>query len=644
MVADLIIKDDVESYSFIAHANLQLLDETFKMGYPKLETTTHRKTFYAGKDLLGSEFGPRKVSFGFHAVGDTDNAADAIINKISRMIIRSQSDTYVSGGQYNKIRYSEGNDTGDNGLILRVNFGGYTRAITTESANEEDIIQSSGYFTLRIISAELEVLKIYSGLRTKEVDGSLKYYRECILSFECEPFFLGPSEILETSADITTDMGLAGFSNGICAPIPRPYNVNAGYTNAYNKFVISGSAIKGDAPMPIRLSAFHEAKSIILARDAGVSLLNNPSFPEMLSGTARNDIFVYGQIKEPETYIYRVETRSDSLNGEYRTSDDNGATWSSWNTIAPGVSNQILGAGGEQHDAYVVFPSENAADYDAAGVWKFNSHQSYIPGNGATNYNTLTNSLFNGTIGQQIDEFKFTVPPGCFSRYAVFANIIAQGRHEYKMGVRYFMPGSEAEWYYTEDSQFTWTQMGDKNYNDCIVNLGLIDFSPRGTPGSLNPQFGFMGEVKVLTRNLQYQSTPTGTIEVRNIWLVPIQDKYGFMYSVWNMINRGVTVHSNYDAANPYRIFTTANWLAPYDNADALAEAAPITYGVPMDGTMAGNIPMLIPGVDNTIMMLAFGTGATIPDWRSQELLPTNAKEITFGLAGRPRYLSIPGS
>lgn len=645
MTAGLILRDDIGSISFVDNSTYKLLDESFEMKFPALELTKHRKYFYAGRDIVSSDFGPRKVSFAFLVVGTTDANADAGVNAISKMIIRNLSDTYASGGQYNKLYLDEGYDTGDNGLILRVKFNNYTENIDTESWKNAAIesITTSGYYTLKVITAELEVERgLFDMLRLKYDVGSTKYFRECVLTLECEPFILGPARILTDSYDISADLATAGFSNAKAASIPMPYNLNSGYENSYNKFVIPAADIVGDAPMLTRFRVIPDsnaASAVVIARDAGISLLNSPSVPERISGTSRNDIFTHGDMRNAEGYSFRIQTNTSA---QYRTSDDDGSTWTSYANIVPGNSHQIKGSGGETYNAYVVFPSNTAGVYSVdTTTWTVKSNQSYLPGNGSTTYASLTNSLFNGTTGEEIDEIQFNIPSGCYSKYAVFANIVANGRHEYKMKVRYFSPGNEATWSYTEDNSFVWTTMGDRNYNDCVVNLGMIDVSPRGMPVTLHPETIFMGEIKILVRNLQYASTPSGSIEVRNIWLVPIQDTHSMMYAAWGYQGDGVATFSNYDPSNPYRAIENRSWLNPYSTDD---EDHPMRASIPLDGTMAGNIPTLIPGVDNTIMILTLGTFASLPDWRAKNLLPTNAKVITFGIAGRPRYLSIPGA
>lgn len=600
-MAELVLSDDVESVDFNS-TNYKLEDGSFDAQIPQRNEI--RSSVVGGdftRDLLTMSYKNRNIIFSFYVLGDNDISLHNNISKITRMLIRSQSEIYLSGGGYQQqTTTAEGNNTGDAGLRLKYRVKNATTAITNEDG-DADVDDGSVYF--KVISGDIEIDNQFKSAR--EMDG--RKFAYCTLTLECEPFALGVARVIGTQT-----------GNGFYAyPISPDYNADAGNGSQMNRMFISAASIPGEAPALTRISTkLTGSTGLIIARDAGISILNSTTFP-VRTGTGLADFFVYGQRRSNSNRNFRVRISSTGSPDMYQYSDDDGSTWSS---AAPIVAKTKMQLG--SYDIWIMF--WNATGHTSGDYWSFKDRQSQIDGASSTSaLYTNRNDAYSET-GYAIGSVNFTVPQGCTSRYRVLIKKTVSGctNYDIRMNVEYYgFNGSTMV--VSKPVEYSWVRASNGD-----VDLGMIDLTPRSL-GLLNHPNSFTyGRISYYIRAVSEISVGATAI-VSEVFLVPAQDEYSYMFAAWDYDGAGREIYCNYDPNNPY--------LAEVSSTHTDGDYDLIFVGG-LDYTMAGNVITLIPNVDNTLLFLPMFSPTNVMDWR-YSTFSTGAKTNTTTVAIRPRYL-----
>ena len=605
MAATLILKNDFDSINFRDTTGIKLEDGTFEVSDPDIDDirfTSQRNS----RDLRYMIYKSRTIEFEFYVVGTTHADVTNIIQRISRMLNIAAQEQYINGGAYSHIgAYSQNvgtNDTGDTGLILQFDLDGTNEVITSEKTN----LSTSAplLYTARVISGYLNSMEeIYTSIQKF----GTKIFRKCSIELEVEPFFTRQSRIVSTFTDLTSSP-------------PSPYTVNE-----TNRLFISGANIIGDAPALTRISTqITGGQGIIIARDAGISLLNSCTSPVYVpaTGTHKNDMFCWGFRETQTGYSVEVNIVSGGSPNQYQYRTNDGSGWSSWSssrTIVAKQPQELL------DDVWIMFWTSTG--HIATDIWTFQTHQTYT--DISTTYNLFSNAAAMYTEDGFVTATKrFTIPPGCKSRYKVLLNFLNSDANllEYSMNVSFLGYDGTAVRVTTGTQKFDWVR---PPITSRYVDLGIIDLNPTSSPFLLHPNTVTEMDITIYLRT-EETLISGDDIVLDSIYLVPVQDDTGYFHCVWKFDYEGREVFSNYDPSNPYICEISHN---------VLDGASPDTaFSVPLDATYAGNPITLIPGVTNTLLFLPiFSTNTS--DWRIGSL---EAGDTGGGyIAIRPRFLNI---
>lgn len=607
MTATLKLKDSTETVDLLDTTKYKLDDNSFKISNPQRIEKRIEDNFYAGRDLQRLEYGTRQVSFDVRAVGSTRQAVSTNISAIQRLITRASSMTYLQGGDYNQtVTYTEGSETGDQGVVLQLRRGSDSISnITSEYTNSS--IAVTGIYTMRVISGDLEITDNIFGSADKTSNSTTQYYKQCTVTLEVEPFILGPSRILSTLAS-------AGYEN-------EPYYGNS----QKNRLIISAASIPGEAEALTRIvTQLNNAQGIIIARDAGISLLNCPSYPTLSTG--KDDVFVYGQIQSTSNLSYKININGTGTPNTFRFSADNGSTWGATTNIVAWTPIQLSGSGGAIN-AYAVFGSTTG--FTSGQTWTFSNHQSYIRNTGSAVDFYDNRANFMGDSGHIVYQFYINVPPGCRSRYKVVAQMTSDLTCEYRMKVGFLGRGASGDRVETEPQFYEWVGP----FGSRMIDFGLIDLTSMTVPFMSHPYSATVLSISIYARTSEEILTDSGDdIIFSRGYLVPAQDEFAYMQAAWKNDGSGFEVYSNYDAGNPY--------IAEENISMMDATSIPARISIGLDATYGGNVITLVPNVDQTLLFVPLLSVST--DWRSASI-PSNGDTGDTYVAIRPRYLHVPG-
>lgn len=655
MTTTLILQDDVESASFIGDSTYKLIDGSFEADIPSKKETRTNIPFSSGRDLVSMSYNNRSIRFDFMVVGSTEAAVHDGITKITRMLVRAASPTYLSGGGYNdnvKIYegsgYVEGKNTGDNGLVLRFKLdsaaatGTITNELGTAGATPTNIV------TFRIINGDLKITKSFSSARKAQIDNAHKFYVQCQLTLEAEPFALGEARIIAQ-----LDEGSLGFQG-----LAR---------NISNRFFISASSVPGDAPALTRIyTKIGGPGGITIARDAGQSVLNCSSVPIINNSSYKNDIIVYGQFTTNSIFGYEIKItqtgaadafqwrRYDKVTG---ADEDDSPFWSvgSWSSdiyIQPNIPVRI-DTGNANRIIYVLFQSDTGHNLNT--MWFVESDQVRLttsagfldtqsklgtvnnvdinPKKIITNDISTNGNLFYAKTGSSIGSGYFTVPPGCRSKYRIVLDVSTASETTYELmsEVRFF---STSEIGGVVKANSTQPILSDWVLKESdTIHLGVLDLTPSAMGFSNHPGTIIQGEIQVKLRAVANIPSSGATFNINAIFLIPCQDDDSYLEAAWMFSGNNREVYCNYDYNNPYVAETSANHF------DVNFSGYARTVG--LDYTASGSPITLIPNVVNTVIFYT-KTGAN-GDWRSYKYgngtftgLPRTGR---VSLAIRPRYL-----
>ena len=104
------------------------------------------------------------------------------------------------------------------------------------------------------------------------------------------------------------------------------------------------------------------------------------------------------------------------------------------------------------------------------------------------------------------------------------------------------------------------------------------------------------------------------------------------MHAVWTYDGYGREVYCNYDSNYPYIAEVSANFF----DSTSLTNIS----GVGLNGTYAGNVITLVPGIDNTLLILPIFSVSTM-DWRGGTAISSGQTSGDTYVAIRPRCLQV---
>lgn len=594
-MAELILSDDIDSIDFMS-GNYKLEDGSFDAQIPQRQEM--RASTIGGaytRDLLTMSYMNRTISFNFYVYGATDSVVHTRITTITRMLIRAQSEVYLSGGGYQQqTTTAEGNNTGDAGLRLKYRIKTDSISITNEDGDSDT---DDGAIYFKVIAGDLEVENQYESARVAPSSNRFAY---CRLTLECEPFGLGVARI------IGTQTGNGFYSHPID---PDSSNVN--------RMFISAADVPGDAPALTRISTqLSNSTGIIIARDAGISLLNSTTFP-VHSGTGITDFFVYGQRRTNNNSNFRVRIASTGSPDQWQYSSNGGSTWSSSAPIQAKTKMQL-----GSYDIWIMF--WNSTGHTAGDYWSFKDRQSHIDGTSSSFDLYANRNTAYTDDGYFIGSANFTVPQGCSSRYRVLIQKTVTNctNYDIRMNVEYYgYNGSTMV--VSKPIEYNWTRASHG-----AVDLGMIDLTPRALGLLAHPYSFTYGRVSFYIRAVS-QISSGATAQVSEIFMVPAQDEYSYMLAAWDYDGQGREIYCNYDPNNPYLAEVAGTHIDGISN---------INFAGGLDYTMAGNVITLIPNVDNTLLFLPMNSPVNVMNWR-YSTFSTTARTNTTTVAIRPRYL-----
>jgi hypothetical protein len=333
-------------------------------------------------------------------------------------------------------------------------------------------------------------------------------------------------------------------------------------------------------------------------------------------------MFAWGFRQTQTGYAVEVKMVDVSPNNVYQYRTNDGSGWSGWSssrTIVAKQPQELL------DDVWIMFWT--GTGHILNDVWSFNTHQTYT--DISTTYDLFSNFVTVGTEnGYSTVSKRFTIPPGCKSRYKVLLNFLNSDNLllEYSMNVSFLGYDGTAVRVVTGTQKFDWVR---PPITSRYVDLGIIDLNPLNSPFLLHPNGACEMDVTIYIRS-EETLVSGDDIVLDSIYLVPVQDDTGYFHAVWKFDNEGREIYSNYDPSNPYILEISHNMIDG---------ASPDTaFVVPLDATYAGNPITLIPGVLNTVLILPiFSTNTS--DWRVGSLEAGNSGSGYIAI--RPRFLNI---
>lgn len=682
MTTTLKLIDDVEEISFINDASFKLVDSTFEADIPSKKETRTNLVFSSGRDLIDTAYNNRIIRFRFFVIGSDDISIHSNITKVTRMLIRSQNPVYMNGGGYvNNVKiseiinnvptYVEGKNTGDNGLILRYKLSPNTPSGTIKNELGANVTPS-GILTFRIITGDLKVLKSFSTARKVQIDGAYKFYAECEITLEAEPFALGEARVI-------AERSSAAYFEGVTLSSP-------------NRFIVPASSVPGDAPALTRIytsMVYSQKPGITIARDAGVSLLNsctppivsqnisgevNPPSPPLSSYNLKNDFTAWADVENNDVMAYRVRvTKTDQIPNQYSVTrfSWNGSGWTSASITSD--QNMIAGvpfkldANSEIYGLFYsnfghtlnnewwveflhsVLPTDvgvkNAAVRMARGQYsQINTRLPItVTLNTQTPASVPANQIFSPE-GYYIGSAYFNVPPGCKSKYRIIANVVGSvnllpSTLELMSTVSFALPVVSSTIYVTRNEQSTITDISalstqtEATTSDWVllegnvVQLGVLDFSPNSAGFTGHHGANSFGVINFRLRAVSNIKT-NATFTIERVLLIPCQDDDSYLDAAWTYTGSGYQVYCNYDYSNSYIAHSNSCYFDSGYNG--------ISQTLGLDATYSGAPVTLIPNVKNTIIFYAReGTNGNWRDYQYKESASTGKTSLAI----RPRYL-----
>ena len=641
------IKDEINTIDFIESGTTylyqyQYLDDTLDISMPEIDDIRMSSMSYSGSPIRDMQYKTRKIKFDFRVIANTENGLTGAMIELQRILSKINNKYYHSGGAYSTYATYPNNagvgiDTGDIGVQFvfwygNTNTGGVVTRETGQYGSDTGMLDYK--VRTRILRAELTSRDKYlTSLDNLSASGLNRLYRVYSLELECEPYFFLPAiAIVDSIGFVGTQPKYLGQTHS--------QRVAPEDTITYtNRILIPSYNIAGTEPSPTRIATIVSttsefAQGIIIARDAGVSVLNAPSVP-VFTGTGINDLIVSGQYLDATSGLEATAKKivveiTSTVGGDiYRWSIDGGTTWAGSSPITTiNHVNSILNSN-SLYDTTLNNPLKiqfmKQTGHVVGDKWEFYTHQSYLRFTDSIDIYANRNSVYDDG-GYWAKTFYLNIPYGCRSRYRVYLLFSATGYTPEFMMKTYFLGNSSDTGVPIAggECRYDWTLPGN---NSNFVDLGLLDFTASGVSPLNHPNATSELQINVYTRTYELISNPA-TLNLLGAYFIPAQDDNSWFHASWTLDGRKYQTFCNFDLQNPYMC-----------EAESSVGVPAFQRVMPLDGTYGGNYITLIPGYNNTIMMIPLM--GTSRDWRESVIPDNTAICDRIQIGYKPTFLSI---
>jgi len=598
------LQDSVEYVDFISDATstYYLLDGTFDAPVPDPIERRLELMNPVSRNLISRSYENREITFLYQIKATTRKGIMDAANKVFRILARANLNKSISGGIIDGKfdYYPAANDetySGDGGVVLKIQFGpttgsNYTDELGTTRADNR-------VYIFRVIAGEQTLNNLFSADGVAINDGGF-LATEVELMLECEPLAVGPPREVADVANLYS--------------IPYP----AGTSGRTNRIVITGANIPGSHDALVRMTTNTNGNGMIIARDYGRSIWNTPSLPKNISSGLYSTQFIpYGDVESSTGKLYEIYVNSLSpLNVKHRV---DGGTWSAnYDASTPFVRHEIeTGVG---YFTTVAAPS----GLTPTNTLAFNTHQAYIAmGNTSDMYTNL--ATFMSDDGYSVTNAYVVAQPGVSGRYKIIASIDMDTAN-IEAQAYVFASNSVV----TSDAFKTNWIRPPANTVYWMADLGVIDFTPRGSRGADHPDTTIVYGISLRFRLLEAVSA-SSDLTINGIYLIPCDDANSYIHAGWNTSRDGIEVYSNFNPSAPYIAESVVDYRTTSGAVDNLI--------VPLDESHQGSMITLIPNVTNTIMCVPI-FGSQTREFRDKSTTTsTNTDRATVVI--RPRYLLV---
>jgi len=615
-----------------------LLEQSLNMEHPESEDM-RISTTYGGNPIRDMRYTTRKITFDFMVVGSSDKDVATKVESLSVIFSKIISKLYLDGGAYNSpSEYANSPrkflDVGEGNVALQIRIGTSSEItqITRENGNLD--FYEHTYATRVLVARLIPTEDFASSTRKMTISGQAKYVRSYKMELECEPYFsMQPMSIISGNAGLEIPNG----ANAITFPTLKGADVYpySGTTIAdVNRILIAPYNVHGTEPAPTRISTtVNGGTGILIARDAGISVLNAPSVPVYTGSSGKDNLFVTGQYlameanNTPAARKIIVEITSTSPD-TYKYSVNGGASYTTGINMTTTPVNTILTSDASKFGSGldgIKIQFKGLTGHAVGDKWEFYTHQSYVKTPMSTRNVYTDRQYAYDEDGMVLTAKAITVPYKCRSRYKVYIHFDKAGGFipEFSMATGY---GGYASSYssklYSGFSKYDWVMPGGTS---SFVDLGILDFTASGTPGLAHPYVS--SELMITFYMRSTNDVPVGsTMLINGFYLVPCQDDNSWFHAAWTDDGAERETFCNYDQLNPYMIETE-----PPSNTD-------IVHAMPLNGTYGGGFITLIPNQINTLLMLPIFSTDT--DWRKSTLSIGGTLDYTR-IAYKPRFVTI---
>lgn len=246
--------------------------------------------------------------------------------------------------------------------------------------------------------------------------------------------------------------------------------------------------------------------------------------------------------------------------------------------------------------------------------------------------------------GTPLTSVYVNIPREARGKYKMLVGVYSEDafNYEFRASVEFIARDGSS---YTTPAYYDWVMM-EKVAGDRIIDLGVLDLSPSSMPALSHAGAHTVARVQIYVRFSSARMRETSSmLQATRFALFPMQDSDSFLWSGWRFDSQYRQVFSNFDYDNPYiaeisaggvdRIAGSGIYTSP---SDVDLDAAFVN---PLDATSLGVPIVLVPGIDNTIIINPIKTGtASVYDndfTRTYWHADGETNEVTISI--RPRYL-----
>jgi hypothetical protein len=619
------LEDGVDTIDFIndSGSTYYLLDGTLEFPAPSISEERIESSYRMTSRLASVNLDDREISFSIRIQATTQTLIMDALNKLYRMIARASNRRGLAGGSFAKSSgwnsstvTAAGTVTGDQGLRLVVRYGEVgAAAITNEIA---EATTDPRTYTFKVLRGDVIPENVYSTEGTS-METSRKRMNHVNVTLTCQPLALGvPRRVSSVSS--------------LRSLVYPDTGASAAWTN---RIVIPAASVPGTHDALVRLTTAMDDTmlGLLVGRDAGPSLLNCPSAP---TGTAAAGVVPVGMLESSIPHYYEVNVVSVagvSGNPTVRWRKINGSTgvagsYSS-NTVIDTAYETIMIDGTD-----IGFYTTNAnwgvsgLDVAAGSTATFRGNQASFHYTSSNIYNPYVNRVaYMSSSGYAIGSQLFLTQPGVTGKYKIMIDLFqSTGPHAYEIKAIISDPGEgaiigETAWIPRPVGATTW-----------LADIGTLDLTPTGTPGSLHTGANMFVLVQFYIRGVE---TPPSTalIEKTRVLLVPCADEYAYLRVGWESGNYEMQAFSNFEAMASYFVHLTRDTRSGADYPNNVAYL--------MDETHEGQMITLIPGVTNTLLIHGLFSGTSIRDYRRKSADAGSLSTGKVEVAIRPRYMFV---